>query len=313
MAGRRGPGGVAVGVVGLWVLAGGGAAALAANTDAPAKSGNAASPPAPGATQTPVPPQPTLPLTSDEVAGHLGETVDWFHHLAAMEQLQIAAGDTAARDKLHQESLTAVELAFSFGKACAVLLDAQSRQSAQAAQAGATASPAETKGFAGRLDQAAADVGQRVTALQAQLDDLNEKIAHARGKERETLIAQQGQVTAALKLAREVQGSVQDMEDFEASSIAGNNGNLSPLEGQIADMERSVPEAHPDSTTDSHASSKGQGAEAKKPAESPSAAISTAGTGSTSTAATEPRAAPLPTQLRDPRAPSAPTQPASLH
>ena len=124
---------------------------------------------------------------------------------------------------------------------------------------GATASPAETKGFAGRLDQAAADVGQRVTALQAQLDDLNEKIAHARGKERETLVAQQGQVTAALKLAREVQGSVQDMEDFEASSIVGDNGNLSPLDGQIADMERSVPEAHAESVTGSHGATTGQG------------------------------------------------------
>ncbi|MDB6008200.1 MAG: MscS Mechanosensitive ion channel [Gammaproteobacteria bacterium] len=220
--------------------------------------------------------QPALPLTSDQVAGHMGETVDWFHHLAAMEQLQIAAGDTAARDKLHQESLTAVELAFAFGKACAVLLDAQSRQSAQAAQSGATAPAAASKGFAGRLDQAAADVGQRVTALQAQLDDLNEKLAHVRGKERETLVAQQGQVTAALKLAREVQGSVQDMEDFETSSIVGDNGNLSPLDGQIADMERSVPEAHPESTTDSHPSSKGQGAGPKKPADSTSAGTSTA-------------------------------------
>lgn len=197
----------------------------------------------------------------------MGETVDWFHHLAAMEQLQIAAGDTASRDKLHQESLTAVELAFSFGKACAVLLDAQSRQAAQSAQTGATAAgatpagatPAATKGFAGRLDQAAADVGQRVTALQAQLDGLNEKIAHKKGKERETLIAQQGEVTAALKLAHEVQGSVQDMEDFQASSIVGDNGNLSPLDGQIADMERSVPEVHAESVTGSHGATAGQG------------------------------------------------------
>jgi small-conductance mechanosensitive channel len=270
-----------VGVVGLWVLAGG-RDALAANTDVPAKSSKAGSPPVSGATQAPVPPPPTLPLASDQVAGHMGETVDWFHHLAAMEQLQIAAGDTASRDKLHQESLTAVELAFAFGKACAVLLDAQSRQLAQsgATAAGAGAPAAASKGFAGRLDQAAADVGQRVTALQAQLDDLNEKIAHIRGKERETLVAQQGQVTAALQLAREVQGSVQDMEDFETSSIVGDNGNLSPLDGQIADMERSVPEAHPESTTDSHASPKGPGTEAKKPAESASAGTSSGSTSS---------------------------------
>jgi small-conductance mechanosensitive channel len=183
----------------------------------------------------------------------MGETVDWFHHLAAMEQLQIAATDSASRDKLHQESLTAVELAFDFGKACATLLNAQSRQLAQAAQAAAqsgqsaqsaTAATPASKGIAGRLDQAAANISQSITTLQAQLDTLNDQIAHARKQERETLVAQQGQVTAALRLAREVQISVQDMENFEASSIAGDNGNLSPLEGQIADMERSVPEAH---------------------------------------------------------------------
>ena len=227
---------------------------------------------APGAAQTPAgPPQPVLPLTSDQVAGHMGETVDWFHHLAAMEQLQIAAADAASRDKLHQEALTAVELAFDFGKACAALLNAQSRQVAQAAQAvqaakaasvpesAAAAGPATTKGIAGRLDQAAANVAQRITALQSQLDTLNEQIAHARGKDRETLVAQQGQVTAAMRLAREVQSSVQDMEDFEASSIAGDNGNLSPLEGQIADMERSVPELSAKSAAESHGAGKGSG------------------------------------------------------
>ena len=208
---------------------------------------------APGATPPAAPAQPVLPLTSDQIAGHMGETVDWFHHLAAMEQLQIAATDSASRDKLHQESLTAVELAFDFGKACAALLNAQSRQLAQAAQSAtqsgqsaqaATATTPASKGIAGRLDQAAANISQRITTLQAQLDTLNDQIAHARKQERETLVAQQGQVTAALRLAREVQSSVQDMENFEASSIAGDNGNLSPLEGQIVDMERSVPEAH---------------------------------------------------------------------
>ena len=244
-----------------------------------AASGSAPSS-APGAAQTPgAPPQPVLPLTSDQIAGHMGETVDWFHHQAALEQLQIAAADAASRDKLHQESLTAVELAFDFGKACAALLNAQSRQVAQAAQAAqagqaghpgkgeatadesaAAAGPAATKGIAGRLDQAAANVAQRITALQSQLDTLDEQIAHMRGKERETLVAQQGQVTAALRLAREVQSSVQDMEDFEASSIAGDNGNLSPLEGQIADMERSVPELSAKSAAELHGAGAARGA-----------------------------------------------------
>jgi small-conductance mechanosensitive channel/TolA-binding protein len=198
--------------------------------------------------------QPAFPLTSDQVAGHLGESVDWFHHLAPIEQLQITGADSATRERLHQQSLTAVRLAFEFGKACAVLLDAESRlHAASSAAAPAAAGPAASattaadtstpaKGLAGRLDQAAANVAQRIDGLQSQLDSLKEQIAKARGNERETLVAQQGQVNAALQLAREVQASVQDMENFEATSIAGDNGNLSPLDGQIVDMERSIPE-----------------------------------------------------------------------
>ena len=99
--------------------------------------------------------------------GSLGETVDWFHHLTAgAEQIQIAGVDSVTRDKLHQQSLTAVSLAFDFGKACAALLNEQARQVVAATQgqgkgaadsnapAGSVAgskSPADTKGFAGNV------------------------------------------------------------------------------------------------------------------------------------------------------------------
>jgi small-conductance mechanosensitive channel len=229
-----------------WVLVG--AAALLVVVAAGAEQ---ASPPAPGPSNpapSPVP-APVLPLSSDQVAGHLGETVDWFHHLAAgAGQVQITGVDSVTRDKLHQQSLTAVGLAFDFGKACAALLNEQARQVAAAdshapANSGPSAkSPADTKGFAGRLDAANENVTQKMAVLQSQLDGVKEQLTRARGNERETLLAQQSQAQAALNLAKEVQGSVQAMEDFEASSIVGDNGNLSPLEGQIADMQRSVPE-----------------------------------------------------------------------
>jgi small-conductance mechanosensitive channel len=230
-------------------------------------------------------PKPVLPLSVDQVAAHLGNTLDWFRHMGgAGEQAQAAGVDTASQEKLHQQSLTALALAVDFGRACAALLNEQARGEAAAAAAGeksgsrspadmgghaasaagaegsnsytassavkdstdfngaATSKGAAAKGFAGRLDEASESLAQRVATLQSQLDDLKEQLAHARGKQRETLLAQQGQAEAALSLAREVQGSVQAMEDFEANSIAGDNGNLSPLEGQIADIERSVPE-----------------------------------------------------------------------
>jgi small-conductance mechanosensitive channel len=179
-------------------------------------------------------------LSSDQVASHLGETADWFHHLGA---LQVAGADSTSKDRLHQQTLTAVELAVDFGRACARLLSEQSRQTAASASPAAPAAAAgATKGFGGRLDQAAADIDQHITTLQAQIEGLDQQIARVRGKERETLIAQKGQASAALELAREVRESVQNMEEFEASSIAGDAGNLSPIEGKIADIERSIPE-----------------------------------------------------------------------
>ena len=210
---------------------------------APAGSKDA---PAPGSaantSSSPTTSQPPFPLTSDQVAGHVGETVDWFHHLTPIEQLQVAAADSATRERLHQQSLTAVRLAFQFGKACAALLNAESRQTPQTAAAPATKGASDQKGFAGRLDQALADITQRIDTLQSQLDALKEKMTRARSRELETLKAQVAQVNAALRLAHEVQSSVQDMQSFQANSLVGDNRNLSPLEGQLADMERSVPE-----------------------------------------------------------------------
>ena len=203
---------------------------------------NAPAPPANTST-SPSAAQPSFPLTSDDVAAHAGETVDWFHHLAPIEQLQVAAADSATRERLHQQSLTAVRLAFQFGRACAALLNAESRQtSGQTASATPLKPAGGQKGLAGRLDQALADVTQRIDTLQSQLDTLKEKMTRARARELETLKAQLAQVNAALRLAHEVQASVQDMQTFQANSLVGDNRNLSPLEGQLADMERSVPE-----------------------------------------------------------------------
>lgn len=190
--------------------------------------------PSQSAQPSPAVPGPTFPLRSEQVATHLGKTADWYHHLETILQMQLP-GEAAARDWLLQRARIAVQLALEAGKATAAVLNAQSGQSAP------TASSASSKGFAGRLDQAAVNIDQRIDTLQSRLDALGGQITHARGKEQETLLAQKAQVSSALGLAREVQQSVQDMENFETSSIAGDNASLNPLEGQIADIERSIP------------------------------------------------------------------------
>jgi small-conductance mechanosensitive channel len=263
-------------------------ASLSATAADPAKPATAATPAQPtSGTAAAPPPQPSFPLTSDQVAAHVGESVDWFHHLAPIEQLQVAAADSATRERLHQQSLTAVRLAFQFGKACAALLNAEARQTTnQAASATTAKGVGGQKGFAGRLDQAVADVAQRIDTLQSQLDALKEKMTHARARELETLKAQVAQINAALRLAHEVQASVQDMQSFQASSLVGDNRNLSPLEGQLADMERSIPELR--GLTQGAASGKGPANGPASNNASSSSATGTAGSSKPSTGAAHP-------------------------
>ena len=245
--------------------------------------------PAANSSSSPSAPQPAFPLTSDQVAAHVGETVDWFHHLGPVEQLQVAAADSATRERLHQQSLTAVRLAFQFGKACAALLNAEARQTAQQSASAPTSGEAgEQKGFAGRLDQAVADVRQRIDTLQSQLETLKEKMMHARARELATLKAQLAQVNAALRLAHEVQASVEDMQSFQANSLVGDNRNLSPLEGQLADMERSVPESR--AATQASASARGpaNGATGSNAGSSSTTGPGTAGSSTTSAGAAHP-------------------------
>src|SRR5262249_2292836 len=102
--------------------------------------------------------------------------------------------------------------------------------------------PPAAGGFTGQLDQISDRVAQRIAALQTQLSGLDEQLTKARGEEKATLSAQRGNVQAALALLKEVQGSMQDMQRFESYTLQGDNGGESGLAGQIADLEKSVPE-----------------------------------------------------------------------
>ena len=177
------------------------------------------------------------PITPQQVLSHVTRTVDWYRGLGNVEQLEGTPQDLLARDRLHDQSLTAVRLAFEFGRACASILKPAPR-----APVRANAPPA-AGGFAGQLDQISDRVAQRIAALQAQLSGLDGQLAKARGEQKATLSAQRGNVQAALALLKEVQGSMQDMQRFESYTLQGDNGRQSGLAGQIADLEKSVPEA----------------------------------------------------------------------
>jgi small-conductance mechanosensitive channel len=197
----------------------------------------------PTAAQAAKPPNATpaaaapLPLKPAQILSLVSRTVDWYHGLQSVEQFQGTQQDLLARDRLQDQSLTAVRLAFDFGHGCAAILS----QSAQPGNGSST--PASSTGFTGQLDQMTDRVAQRATMLQSQLSDLDAQLAHSSGTERATLAAQRGDVVAALALVREVQSSIQDMERFESDALLGDSSGEGGLGAQITALQKSVPEA----------------------------------------------------------------------
>jgi small-conductance mechanosensitive channel len=99
-----------------------------------------------------------------------------------------------------------------------------------------------SQGEAGDIDRAAARLADRISTLQAQLKSLDEQIAQADPKNRQTLIAQRGEVSAALDLTNEIQATVGQIQKFEETSDARANGASGGLAAQIADLQKTVPE-----------------------------------------------------------------------
>ncbi len=203
---------------------------------AAAQGEGAAKPPAPAAAKPAAPAKAALAITPQQVLLHVTKTIDWYRSLGNVEQLQGTPQDLLARDRLRGESLTAVRLAFDYGRASAELL------STAGASANSGTAPAAT-GFAGQLDQIDDRVAQRITALQQQISDLDAQLAKARGELRANLKAQRGDAQAALALLKEVQSSLQDMQRFESYTLAADSQGQGGLAAQITELRRSVPEA----------------------------------------------------------------------
>ncbi len=227
-----------------------------------------------------------LPVKPDQVLSLVSRTVDWYHGLQNVEQLQGTQQDLLARDRLQEESLTAVRLAFDFGHASAAIL------SQKPAPASSDNNPSASSGFTGQLDQMTDRVAQRVTMLQSQLSDLDAQLAHASAAARGTLTAQRGDVAAALALVREVQSSMQDMQRFESYALLGDSTGEGGLGAQIAALQKSVPEAARGSSasTPSPTGASGPGSSGSGGAKSSSGGTATAASGGGSSSAASPAA-----------------------
>jgi small-conductance mechanosensitive channel len=179
----------------------------------------------------PASPAATALLPPERVIAHVKDTIDWYHQIQGIEQLPQLADDVVAQDQLQQTALSGVRVAFNFGRAAATSIASAERRGAQASQAGTP------------LQQSTNRMADRIAELQAEGQRLDMQLARASARDRRTLQAQRSEVSAALDLAREVQGTLNQLNEFQVANLAGAGRSSNSLLGQLQDLERSVPEA----------------------------------------------------------------------
>jgi len=201
-----------------------------------------APPVAPAAAAKPVP----VDLTADQVMDHLNQVVSWYRRIATVGQSPTLADNALARERLQQTSTMALRLVFDFAHAAAALVGASPEAVSSDA---ADSSPGSND--PGELQRVAARLDTRIAGLQAQLNGLDDQIPEATPKQRPVLVAQREQTQAALALARQVQVTIQTLQQFAATAATGGSGGATGLVAQINALERSIPEVRHSSSTDS--------------------------------------------------------------
>lgn len=179
--------------------------------------------------------EPPPALQGDAILAHLSRTITWFHRVQTVEPDSGASEDLVSRDRLRETSTAALQLSFDFARAAVPIVKKSD------------AAPANDPGES-NLDRAVTRSAERIAALQKRLADIEAQRDHAKPPDRKMLDAQRDEVQAALALAKDVQATVQNLAQFAtrgSGSMQGGGG----LAAQIAQLERSVPEARHSSST----------------------------------------------------------------
>lgn len=149
-------------------------------------------------------------VTAKDVLDHLNATIGWYEHVISVNEAASFPEDALLQDNVRHSARKVVQTAFSFARAEAAVLSTQ-KKAGTGARATAQAS---------NLSQAQATANGRVQTLQNSIDQLNQQIAKARGRERTMLISQRQVLMSDLTLAKEIQSALQGMATFATGSEA---------------------------------------------------------------------------------------------
>jgi small-conductance mechanosensitive channel len=208
-----------------------------------AAPGAAAPPAAPAHTAPSTAPASTapaagLPLPPEQVVNHVSRTITWYRRIVALQQLPVDSDDVVPRERLYQAARASLQLAFDFGHAAGRLATKPTAGSG----AGSGDDSQDSQGQGSGIDRAAARMADRIANLQSQLSAIDQQITHASARERATLSAKRGEISAALDLAKEIQNTIGQLQHFEDASDTRTSESSGGLSAQIADLRQSVPE-----------------------------------------------------------------------
>ncbi len=212
-------------------------------------------------------PSSLLPLSPADVLTHVRRSVDWYHDLAIVEQINLPGVDPGARSALQQQALESVHLALDFGKATADILGREAQ--AQAAN-GVAAPQSGPQTMSTQLQQAAANFSAQETTLKSKIADLDVQLHRSRGASaRATLDAQRAGLVAALQLVQQIESNVDQLRHFQQGTVAGEGNPPKGMRSQLAALQHSIPELAGSGTT-------GKGAAGAPSGNGPTAAAASA-------------------------------------
>ncbi len=176
---------------------------------------------------------PPARVDSSQVIQFLNQTIDWYRHRTAEQQLAAEPDDVLVLNDNRQLADQVVRLAFEFAKAEAESL---AHRDASGHNQNQNGPPSQYQG----LLQLEAKINQQVQASQAEVQALRQKLETATGKKRQTLQAQLSETQAELDLARAREDTIHNMTEFVAGT--GSNGlGTTDLRAQVQALADSVP------------------------------------------------------------------------
>lgn len=189
------------------------------------------------------PSSPAPATTASDVIDYLNDSIRWYRQATSQTSAEAEPGDALILSSNRKLADQYLQLAFQYARAQAVLLeknDAQKQDEADGSRPATTSS---------RLQASLDKVETRIADLKRELDIAEDRLAEARGAQRQQLAARRDLLNSEIALASARRESLTTFLGY-VQSPDGRGGNKASLTAQIDELERGVPELHANANSD---------------------------------------------------------------